>query len=137
MFVPGKPFQVLPSRVGSRLTHKHRTRLERLARDKHSSLLQTFLDYDRKKFCNSETCGQCYKTFMVVNTFLVLHFYGRLLVSPANIRPSWKGFSGTNALAYYEKLQLTAVKSFITLAPGGRDIPGFPKKCRKFLDYSV
>jgi hypothetical protein len=34
-----------------------------------------------------------------------------------NIRLGWKGFSETNALAYYEKLQLTSVKSFITLTP--------------------
>jgi hypothetical protein len=33
-------------------------------------------------------------------------------------RPQTLGLSGTNALAYYEKLQLTAVKSFMTLAPG-------------------
>jgi hypothetical protein len=37
---------------------------------------------------------------------------------PANIRLCWKGLPGTNALAYYEKSLHTAVKSFITLAPG-------------------
>ncbi len=36
--------------------------------------------------------------------------------SPTNIRLDWKGLPGSNALAYYEKPQLTAVKSFITLA---------------------
>jgi hypothetical protein len=30
---------------------------------------------------------------------------------------SWKGLNGTNTLAYYENLQITDVKSFITLAP--------------------
>jgi hypothetical protein len=35
---------------------------------------------------------------------------------PENIRLGWKGLPGTNALAYYEKLSLMAVKSFITLA---------------------
>jgi hypothetical protein len=35
---------------------------------------------------------------------------------PANIRLGWKGLPGTNAQAYYEKSELTAVKSFITLA---------------------
>jgi hypothetical protein len=44
--------------------------------------------------------------------------YGRLLALLANIRLSWKGLAGTNAQAYYEKSQLTAVKSFITLATG-------------------
>ncbi len=32
------------------LIHKHYTRLERPARDKHSSLVQTFVNYGRKKF---------------------------------------------------------------------------------------
>ncbi len=32
-------------------THKHFTRLERPARDKHSKLLQTFVNYYRKTFC--------------------------------------------------------------------------------------
>ncbi len=32
------------------LTHKHLTILERLAMDKHSSLLQKVVNYDRKKF---------------------------------------------------------------------------------------
>jgi len=30
----------------------------------------------------------------------------------------WKGLSGTNALVYYEKSYLMAMKSFITLATG-------------------
>jgi len=38
---------------------------------------------------------------------------------PQNIRLGWKRLSGTNALAYYKNLQLTEVKSLITLAPGG------------------
>jgi hypothetical protein len=33
-----------------------------------------------------------------------------------NIRLGWKGLPWTNALAYFEKLKLTAAKSFITLA---------------------
>jgi hypothetical protein len=32
------------------LAHKHKTRLAKLARDKHSSLLRTFVNYGRKKF---------------------------------------------------------------------------------------
>jgi len=43
--------------------------------------------------------------------------YGRLLALLANIRLGWKRLPGTNALAYYEKLGLMTVKSFITLAP--------------------
>jgi hypothetical protein len=37
-----------------------------------------------------------------------------------NIRLGWKDLPRTNAvtITYYKKLKLTAVKSFITLAPG-------------------
>ncbi len=38
------------TRVGSDLTRKHLTRLEMLTTDKLSSLLQTFLNYERKNF---------------------------------------------------------------------------------------
>ncbi len=41
---------------------------------------------------------------------------GLALALPTNIRLGWKGLPGTNALDYYERLQLTAVKSLITLA---------------------
>ena len=34
------------------LNHRHWPRLERLARDKHSSILQTFVIYGRKKLYN-------------------------------------------------------------------------------------
>jgi hypothetical protein len=36
------------------LTHKHSTRLERLDRDKHSSLLRKSVNYSRKKFYNTK-----------------------------------------------------------------------------------
>ncbi len=45
-------------------------------------------------------------------------YLGWHLALPANIRPGWKGLPGTNALAYYEKVKLTAVKSFIILTTG-------------------
>jgi hypothetical protein len=38
------------------LTHKHQTRLERLAKDKHSSLLRTLVNYGRKTFYNIGSC---------------------------------------------------------------------------------
>ena len=38
------------NQVGSGLTLKHSTRLERLAKDKHSSLLRKSVNYGRKKF---------------------------------------------------------------------------------------
>jgi hypothetical protein len=40
------------------------------------------------------------------------------LALPTNIRVSWKGLPGTNNPAYYENPEITAVKSFITQAPG-------------------
>ncbi len=36
--------------VGSGLAHKYLTRLEKLTRGKHFSLLQKFVNYGRKKF---------------------------------------------------------------------------------------
>ncbi len=39
-------------KIWSVLTHKHFTRLERLARDKHSTLLSTFVNYGCKKLNN-------------------------------------------------------------------------------------
>jgi hypothetical protein len=42
---------------------------------------------------------------------------------PTNIRLDWKGQPGTNALAYYEKSYLTAVKSFITLGTDEPEVP--------------
>ncbi len=69
MFVPGKtpqpsvmfagkagdylseaPFKRSALRYAPGLTNKHYTRLERLAGDKHSSLLRESVNYDRKKF---------------------------------------------------------------------------------------
>ncbi len=56
--------------------------------------------------------------------FSVVPLYGRLLVSPTNIRLGWKSLPGTNTLASYKNPYITAVKSFITLAPGvGMGIP--------------
>jgi hypothetical protein len=51
-----------------------------------------------------------------VKNLLAAPLKGRFLALPTNIRLGWKGLPGTNALTYYEKLKLTAVKSFITLA---------------------
>jgi hypothetical protein len=44
---------------------------------------------------------------------------------PANISLGWKGLPGTNALAYYEKLYLMTVKSFITLASRKNTLTSF------------
>jgi hypothetical protein len=44
-------------KVGSSLACKHYTRLERLAKDMDSSLLQKSVNYGRKKFYNIDTWG--------------------------------------------------------------------------------
>ena len=41
-----------------------------------------------------------------------------LMALSTNIRRGLKGLAGTNTLAYYEHLQITAVKSLMTLTPG-------------------
>ncbi len=40
----------LPFRITLGLTHEHKTRLERLVRHKHSTLLRSFVNYGRKSF---------------------------------------------------------------------------------------
>jgi hypothetical protein len=60
MFAPGKPFQSSLMSVGKELTlewstcltHKQYTILERLARDKYSSLFKKFVTNVHKKFYN-------------------------------------------------------------------------------------
>ncbi len=54
----------------------------------------------------------------------------------ANIRLSWKGLPGTNALAYYEKAQLKAVKSFITLETARGTQFGLLFGLIKFITFS-
>jgi hypothetical protein len=59
VFVPGKPFQPSlrkagPSEalLGSWLTHKYLTRVERLVGEKHYDLFRTFVKYCSKKVYN-------------------------------------------------------------------------------------
>ncbi len=44
------------TQVGSGFTYKHKTRLERLANHKHSSLLQKSVNYGRNKFYSTGPC---------------------------------------------------------------------------------
>ncbi len=58
--VPSKPFQLslmFADKAGAYQS-------EDLVSDKHSSLLQTFINYDRKMFYNTGPICQCYKTFV-------------------------------------------------------------------------
>jgi hypothetical protein len=82
VFVPGKFFQPSLMFVGKpgaypieepfrcctlgkapSLAHKQQTWLERIARDKHSSLLQKFVTYGRKEFYNISSRGLYHKTY--------------------------------------------------------------------------
>jgi hypothetical protein len=45
-------FQFLHSVVSYGLAHEHKTKLERLAKDKHYSLLEKLVNYDHKKLYN-------------------------------------------------------------------------------------
>jgi hypothetical protein len=56
--------------------------------------------------------------------------YGRPLALTTNIRLGWKGFPGTNILAYYENPLITSVKSFIRFAPGPIVIKNYGRKLR-------
>ncbi len=62
VFAPGRPFQpsvmfagkarsLLYGRGGSCLSRKHYIRLEKLAKDKHSSLFYPFVSYGEKRIC--------------------------------------------------------------------------------------
>ncbi len=44
-------------------THKHQTKVEKLAGDKHSSLFKKFVNYGSKKFNKIGLKAQCYITF--------------------------------------------------------------------------
>ncbi len=43
---------------------------------------------------------------------------------PSNNILVWEGLPGANTLVYYENSKPTAVQSFITLATGGKSLPG-------------
>ncbi len=50
--------------------------------------------------------------------YLKVSSIGQAPAIPTNIMLGWKGLPEANDLAYYENSELTAVKSFIILAPG-------------------
>ncbi len=73
------------TRLSSSLAYKQQTRLEWIARDKHSSLLQKFVNYGQKKFHNIGPRRQCYKPFcFVADTYtrvvVPVLFYGSLII---------------------------------------------------------
>jgi hypothetical protein len=60
--------------VGSSLTHKHQTKLERLSSDKHSSLLQKFVNYSYKKIYNIGPCVVPPLLCLILKIFLQFYF---------------------------------------------------------------
>jgi len=46
-----------------------------------------------------------------------LHFKGKLIVVPSNIRLGWKLLSKTNTLSYYDTELITLVKKFYSTGP--------------------
>ncbi len=99
MFFPGEPFQHSLMFVGkarsytrvehlkvasigwaSGLTHKHKTRLERLARDKHSSSLCKSVNYGRKNFYSTgqKLCDKKLTEKFSLKSFLLYHQGPRL-----------------------------------------------------------
>ncbi len=69
------------TRVGSGPTRKHQARLEKPARDKHSSLLQTFANYRCKKFYNIGSLWHVLQNSLLIpyRTKLVSHFMAKSL----------------------------------------------------------
>ncbi len=59
--------------------------------------------------------------------------YGRLLALPTNIKLGCEGLPATNTLAYYKNSQITDVKSFVTMGPGGNVIERFMAVICAFL----
>jgi hypothetical protein len=112
------------TQVGSGLTRKHYTRMERLASNKQSSLFRKFVNYDNKMFYkigprSTFRCllapGACIiKLIMAV----IYRFRNKLECLSLNTRPGWKGLPGTNTLAYYGNPLITAVISFMIQAHG-------------------
>jgi len=93
------------TRVGSGIIHRHYTRLERLARDKHSSLLWTLINDCCKKFYNldsrrTDSCDVQKPQFLCqvdCELFTRCYDHWSKVNAPNDIWPKIKGF---NAGAY-------------------------------------
>jgi len=60
------------TQIGSVITRRHLTRLKRLATDKQSNLLRTFVNYGHKKFYNIEAwCCWCLADDDVLKPFFL------------------------------------------------------------------
>ncbi len=71
--------------------------MERLAKGKHSSLLQKSVNYDRKKFYSTDPLGLNYKTLQFCNVLQRTNFVvGYYIISSVT-----KALALTDTLAYY------------------------------------
>ncbi len=91
--------------VGSCFTIKHKTRLERLARDKDSSLLQKYVDYSCKTFYSTSSS---YQVNPLAQRFLVRNNFSDALNST---------LSTDKHSSLFRTLLNYGQKSLITLAP--------------------
>ncbi len=57
-------------KVGYSLTRKHYRRLERLARDKRSSLVLPIGSYDEKSFVNTAQCSKTLKGYILFDSVI-------------------------------------------------------------------
>ncbi len=73
------------TQVGSCHTRKHQTRLERLARDKHSSLLQKSINYGRKKIYRIGSCINQYEPNQCQNKNNTILYLSGLYIVQNNI----------------------------------------------------
>ncbi len=105
------------TQVSSGFTHKHYDKLEKLSRDKHSSLFTEFVNNGCKKLCNNGPWSKGYKTFYGRNSqiyvislsvcplwseapFIFTPLQRRLLALPTNIKLGLKDLPETNTLAH-------------------------------------
>ncbi len=88
--------------TGSVLTCKQQTRLQKLAVDKHSSLLRKFVNDGHKSFVTFGP-GAC---IIKLITAIIYSFPNKLECLSINTRLGWKGMPGTNTQAYYRNRKL-------------------------------
>ncbi len=87
----------------------------------YSGLLLKFKNNGQESFITLPPGANVIKLFL----FVIYEFLDQARVF---VKIDYKSFPVTNILAYYESSYLTAVKSFITLAPGVNIMKIFPSK---------
>jgi hypothetical protein len=88
------------------------TRLERLAKEKHSNSLQTFTTHSRKKVHNIASWGLYHKTLPICNLRKIDRFRGKLVLFLLSLSVAW-----TNTIAYQGICTLRIRNIFILQVP--------------------